>query len=34
MGTPGPASLVAADGLREVGAGLAVLLSDRPVGMV
>lgn len=34
VGTPGSPLLLQAYGLREIGAGAAILLSDRPVGMV
>lgn len=34
VGTPGPKGVVRAYGLREIAGGLAILASNRPVGMV
>ncbi len=34
VGTPGSPLLLQAYGLREIGAGVAILLSDRPAAMV
>ena len=34
VGTPGPKGVLRAYGLREIGGGLAILASDRPVHMV
>ena len=34
IGTPGPGVLLQAYGLREIAAGVAILASEKPVGMV
>ena len=34
VGTPGPKEVVTAYGLREIGAGVAILASEKPVSMV